>query len=135
MPLELTNLEKAIDSLEEVVFLSKNLPEGVPADVIRDSVIQRFEYTFELSLKLMQRWIKLNISPEDARPITRKDLFRLAARKGLISNPGAWFDYNDASNQVAHTYSEQFAGEVYEAALRFFEDVKCFYQELEKHND
>ncbi len=35
----------------------------------------------ELGWKLLQRWIKLNVGPEEAEPRTKKDLFRLAAKK------------------------------------------------------
>ena len=135
MALDLSSLAKAMTSLHEAIHYSLNLPEGISADIVRDSVIQRFEYTYELSWKLLQRWIRMNISPEDAEPRTKKDLFRLAAKKGIISNPERWFEFSEARNNVAHTYNEKDANYVYDVALRFLPDVKALFHQLEQHND
>ena len=81
MSLDLSSLKKAMQSLEAAIIYFKNLPEDVAEDIVRDSVIQRFKYTYELAWKMMQRWIQINVSPEDAEPRTKKDLFRLAAKK------------------------------------------------------
>jgi len=135
MTLDLSALEKAIASLEEAISVSQKLPSQVSFGIVRDSVIQRFEYTYELGWKLLQRWIKLNISPEDAEPRTKKDLFRLAAKKQMIENPEAWFLFAEARNEVAHTYNEKNAQHVYDVALNFLPAVKTLYSELEQHND
>src|SRR3990167_6834100 len=119
MALALAGLEKAIASLDAAVNYSLHLPPGIDADIVRDSVIQRFEYTYELSWKLLQRWIKLNISPEEAEPRTKKDLFRLAAKKSLIHAPEQWFEFSEARNEVSHTYNEKRAQYVYDIALKF----------------
>ncbi len=135
MALELSGLEKAIASLGEAINYSQNLPEGINAEIVRDSVIQRFEYTYELSWKLLQRWIKVNVSPEDASPRTKKDLFRLAAKKQVITNPEAWFEFAEARNNIAHTYNEKNANYVYEVAVKFLVDAKKLYQTLKQNND
>lgn len=135
MALILTHLSKAISSLEEAIEYAKNLPEGISADIVRDSVIQRFEYTYELSWKLLQRWIRINIGPDEAEPRTKKDLFRLASKKEMIKNPEDWFNFAEARNNIAHTYNPSYAKNVYDTALHFLPVVKSLYQELEAHND
>ena len=45
MDLDFTPLESALKSLKEAVRRSEEAPAD---DVIRDAVIQRFEYTYEL---------------------------------------------------------------------------------------
>ncbi len=134
MALDLTGLKKAIASLDESVNYSNNLPEGIDAGIVRDSVIQRFEYTYELSWKLLQRWLKVNVSPEDAEPRTKKDLFRLAAKKKMINNVEDWFEFAEARNAVTHTCNESKAEYVYEVALKFLPASKALYQELESNN-
>ena len=66
------------------------------ADTIRANVIQNFEFTYELCWKFIQRWLRENRFLEEASlPRTRKDLFRMAARHGLIEHPERWFDYGE----------------------------------------
>ena len=135
MTLDLSGLKKAINSLNEAVEYSLNLPQGIDANIVRDSVIQRFEYTYELSWKLLQRWVKLNVSPEDSEPRTKKDLFRVAAKKQMINDSKQWFEFAEARNQVAHTYNQKNAEYVYNVALKFLPEVKFLYDELGQHND
>jgi nucleotidyltransferase substrate binding protein (TIGR01987 family) len=93
MPLDLTSLEKAVNALRAVLARAEDrtLMSGLDEttrQAIRSGVIQHFEFTFELCWKFMQRWLRENSIPEDADlPRTRKDLFRHAARLGLIEDP------------------------------------------------
>jgi len=135
MSLDLSALQKAIDSLDSAIQYSKKLPSNIDSTIVRDSVIQRFEYTYELGWKLLQRWVKQNISVEEAEPRTKKDLFRLAAKKNIITEPTAWFKFSEARNQVAHTYNERSAQYVYEVALDFLPSAKALLHELEQSND
>nr|WP_251365535.1 nucleotidyltransferase substrate binding protein [Coxiella-like endosymbiont of Rhipicephalus sanguineus] len=72
---------------------------NIAAHIVRDSVIQCFEYTYELGWKLLQRWIKLNVEPEEAEPRTKKHLFRLVAKK-MINNPSLWFEFNETRSPL-----------------------------------
>ncbi|MCW5588152.1 MAG: nucleotidyltransferase substrate binding protein [Legionellales bacterium] len=134
MLLDLSALKNAINSLEEAIQYSLHLPTNIKADIVRDSVIQRFEYSYELSWKLLQRWLSINVSPEEADPRTKKDLFRLAAQKKLIDNPEDWFEFAEARNNVAHTYNEKKAQYVYKIALKFLASAKYLLQKLEQAN-
>ena len=69
MSLLLEPLKKAIASLERSLKKPKD-------EFVRDSVVKRFEYTYELAWKVMQRWIKENVGPEVSDVLTRKELFR-----------------------------------------------------------
>lgn len=141
MVLNLTSLEKAVESLDDAVkvsldhgFMSKLSQEQ--ADTVRAGVIQNFEFTYELCWKFIQRWLKEHKHSEDAdHPRTRKDLFRIAAKSGLIDEPERWFDYGDARNITAHTYDRNTAQVVHGVALRFAKDAKELLSRLEKLND
>ncbi len=140
MSLNLESIQKAISALEAAVAVSENKAfmdnlRPVERNVIHSGVIQHFEFTYELCWKFIQRWIRLNNSPEDAEPRTRKELFRLAAKVGLIQNPGQWFLFTEARNLTSHTYNEAKADQVYASALDFLPESQFLCQQLEARND
>lgn len=141
MPLDLTSLRKAVSALEQALLRCENEAllaglDEVTRNVLRAGVIQHFEFTFELSWKFIQRWIRLNRTPEDADfPRTRKELFRLAARAGLIEDPAPWFVYAEARNLTSHTYNDEEAARVYDVARRFAGDARHLLSRMEAAND
>lgn len=105
-------------------------------EAIRAGVIQHFKVAYEQCWKFVQRWIRENQKPEDAdHPRTRKDLFRAAARYGLIPDPVVWFLYGDARNLTSHIYDQRQANEVYEIAKQFAPDARALLDRLESLND
>ncbi|MBL4942401.1 MAG: nucleotidyltransferase substrate binding protein [Colwellia sp.] len=124
----LTPFKKALLSLEKALQQPKN-------EFIRDSVIQRFEYTYELAWKFLRRFLVADVGSETLAPLTRKDLFRLAADKKIIIDPLPWFEYHQARNTTSHTYDEVVAEQVYQSAKNFFDDAQLLYKELERRND
>ncbi len=128
MALILKDLEKALKSLHNALKLSKD-------DIVRDAAIQRFEYTYEIAWKLIQRWLKKNVGAEAVDALSKKDLFRMGAEKGLIDDPLKWFEYHEARNLASHTYNEMGADGVYYVAKRFAVDAENLLQALKKKND
>lgn len=98
----LTALISATARLQEAL----NMPE---TPLQRDATIQRFEFTFELSWKLMQRIIR-----DEGIPVFGpKDAIRHAARIGLINDPERWFYFLQARNHTTHLYNESESSEIY----------------------
>lgn len=123
----LTPFRKALASLEEVIAQPKN-------DFIRDATIQRFEYTYELAWKMIKRhldWAGFS----DTAALSRKDLFREAAKIGLIPDPERWFDYNRARNESSHAYNQEIAEDVYKIARDFLPDAAALLAALRGHHD
>jgi len=140
MSLDLTNLEKVVTSFERVLKVVNDKARMAELDsdqqeAIRAGVIQNFELTYELSWKFIQRWLKEN-HPEDVELLrTRRDMFRHAAKQGLIEKSETWFEYGDARNMTAHTYSDDKARIVFETALKFLPDVQYLLKQLKERND
>ncbi len=101
-------LEKALDSLKRAVLQPKD-------EFSRDSVIQRFEYTFELSWKLLTKILEANAGSLSDNSV--KAVLREAARLGNIQNLSLWFEFHKARNITSHTYNEVTAEEVYAKAV------------------
>jgi nucleotidyltransferase substrate binding protein (TIGR01987 family) len=141
MSLDLSSLEKAVTALGDVT--ARSLDEALMGSLddvtrcaIRAGVVQHFEFTYELSWKFIQRWLKVNQPEGDpGLPRTRKELFRLAARVGLIDDPTPWFTFGDARNLTSHTYDEERARQVYEVALDFLAEARDLLARLTARND
>lgn len=125
--LDLSPLKKALTSLEAALAEPKT-------EFIRDSAIQRFEYTYELAWKMLKRQLERDEGSESVDHLGRKDLYRLAAEKGLIADVEAWFQFHADRNRTSHTYNESTAEDVYQTACRFAPAARALLAELEKKN-
>jgi len=114
-------LAKAIIHLEEGVGQASAMPEN---ELMRDGVIQRFEYTMDLSWKLMQRYLKLIAELDESNIYSKKDLFREAAKLKLIESAESWIGHYEARNQTLHDYNFDKAKLVYERAKTFLPDAQ-----------
>jgi nucleotidyltransferase substrate binding protein (TIGR01987 family) len=139
--LDLSNFEKAQLQLESVAERSKDeafmaAQDEITRNAIRSGAIQHFEIVYELCWKFMRRWIRENRTPEEAdHARTRKDLFRLAARCGLIRDPLTWFAYAEARNLSVHTYNQKEADAVYSLIEPFVRDARYLLERLRETND
>lgn len=129
MKLDITPLQKAIVSLKEALALYKGVAgDAGLRDTVRDGVIQRFEYTFELSWKMIKRYLEMYMT-EKTDELASKDLFRRGKEAGLISDTEKWFVFREARNKTSHTYDKKAAEAVYNAAVDFIRHAG----ELEKN--
>ena len=127
--LNLEPLEKAIEQLRSGIKQSQADPDN---ELLRDGVIQRFEYTMDLSWKMIQRYLKHIAQVEESAIRTKKDLFREGGRLGLIANVESWFGYYEARNETSHTYDPQIAEAVFKQAELFLPDAMSLLKAL-KH--
>jgi nucleotidyltransferase substrate binding protein (TIGR01987 family) len=116
-----------MEALAEAPFLEENYYK-----IFRAAIIQNFEFSFELCWKFMRRWLEVEEKGEVDAMYTKKDLFRIAHRKGLISDSVLWFTYLDARNETTHAYDEIKADKVYTIAKDFITEFAYFIRELEK---
>lgn len=140
MSLELGSLQKAVSALHEVLAKCEDEAfmrqlDDVARNAMRSGAIQHFEFTYELCLKLMKRWLELNIGPAAADGATVREVFRRAVESQLIVDVEAWMRHRDARNRTSHTYDLAVADVVYAAAHDFARDAKGFLQALEVRND
>ncbi len=121
--LDLSSLLNAVSRLEEAFA-------APPAnDLERDGCIQRFEYTYELCWKMMRRQLVL-MDVGDADLLGRRELFREAARRGLITDPELWFSFQKARNLTSHNYDTDKAEETYKTASTFVSHARALLNEL-----
>jgi len=133
LQLDFSNLKLALDSLK--VAIDKYL-EDTQNEFVRDSVVQRFEYSYELSWKMLKRQLEQDAaSPESIDQLSYKDLIRHGAEKGFITDPQAWFVFRHFRNMTSHTYNVSKAIEVARASIDFHGAAEELYQRLIASND
>lgn len=131
MPINLSALTKAYSALVNAVERTENSP---PDDMLRDACIQRFEYTFELCIKLLKRQLAKIEMPSQIDLMSYKDLIRSGAQHGLIDDPLAWFDFREKRNITSHTYDEKKAEDIYKILTAFIEKSGLLLQQLRFRN-
>lgn len=129
MQLDLSALEKALASLARALVRA----QGLPADEeLRDASIQRFEYSFELAWKMLKRRLEMDVPSTDAvDALSYRAMIRVAAERGLLANPQAWFDYRDQRNLTSHTYDAAVAQRVYACVADFKRDADALLLALQ----
>ncbi|MBF0294710.1 MAG: nucleotidyltransferase substrate binding protein [Magnetococcales bacterium] len=127
-------LQDALRSLETALRLHHD-KAGEDRELelaLQDSVVQRFEYTYELAWNAMRRWIAENDHPQAAEPVySRKELFRRAARLGLIPDPIPWMEFHAARNVSAHPYEKSNARRAFQAARELVKEGRVLLERLE----
>ncbi len=132
MTLDLSSFEKALQSLLDSIdiYSSGLVPIGSSAEkLFRDGIIQRFEYTFELSWKMLKRYFEM-YGLEKVDTFTNKQFFRLAFEQGLIKNAEVWMGYLQRRNLTSHVYDEEVARKVYSTVNDFYLDAKVLLANL-----
>jgi nucleotidyltransferase substrate binding protein (TIGR01987 family) len=131
MSLDITSLGNAVRRLREGLARY----EREPADVqIRDGLIQRFEFTYELSHKMLRRYLKETAaSPDDIDRMPFAELVRSGHVQGLLrSDWPAWRRFREMRARTSHTYDTKVASQVASAIPGFLEEAEHFYAELQR---
>ncbi|WP_386688732.1 nucleotidyltransferase substrate binding protein [Lonepinella sp. MS14437] len=101
---------------------------------IRDGLIQRFEFTYELSYKMLKRYLaQISPNPEQYDSMSFQDLIRSGNEKGLLL--GEWKDwktYREMRSRTSHTYDEDVALNVVEGIPQFLQEVVYLVEQLTK---
>ncbi len=132
MTLELTSFEKAIASLK----LALDEFEKTHSVFVKDSCIQRFEYTYDFSHKILKRQLeRMSAASSEIDLMSFQQLIRLGAESGLLLNSwDIWKDYRDARNATSHAYNEEKAQEVFEVIPDFYQEAKYLLEKLQERN-
>lgn len=124
MGLNYSSLQKAIVALEKgITIYQKKKEQDVLEDemeIIKSGIIQNFEICYEISWKLMKKWLEENIGRTEVDGISRKELFRIASQNKLIDDIEKWFVFHEARNMTSHDYDGIKAEEVFRNCYRIF---------------
>ena len=94
--------EKALMQLQKALAAPKS-------EYLRDAVIQRFEFTYELAWKALKAYL----ATQDLQVLSPKETLKVAFQQGLIDDGSAWSELHFKRNLTTHTYDEALAEEIY----------------------
>ena len=123
LKINLTNLDKALKTLKEAIDMDFTV-------VVRDAVIQRFEYTFELLWKTIKAYLK---EKEGIICNSPKSCFRELFSLNLIKQKETeiLLEMTDKRNLTSHTYIETIAQEIYSRIIKeYFVLMKSVMKKL-----
>lgn len=127
--IDLTSFEKALASLFEVIKIYNCDKTDL---ITRDSMIQRFEYTYSISLKMIKRYfVNGAFVLENIEGMTFNEMIRQANKMGLLrSNLEKWDNFRQKRNLTSHTYDEKIAQDVVEIIEDFALEAKYLLEKL-----
>jgi nucleotidyltransferase substrate binding protein (TIGR01987 family) len=116
-----SNFTKAFDKLKQSVkYIQQNfsseesLNDEILDEMLKEGLIQRFEYTHELAWNVMKDYAEYQGNPNIGGS---RDASREAFQLKLITNGQIWMDMISSRNKTSHTYNEEIANEIYDKIL------------------
>lgn len=120
------DLSKAVNRLGEAIEESKK----IDFSTLKDGVIQRFEFTIELSWKALKSLLNEEGIESATTP---KSTVKEAGKVGVIKNIDIWIEMLDDRNLTSHIYNQAIADEIYERIVnRYYEELKRNYEFLKE---
>ena len=127
--LDFTALENSLQRLGEVVEIYKKNPQDT---IVRDSLIQRFEFTYSITLKTLRKYfIERAFIVDDVNKLSFNEMVRTAMQLNLLkSDLAKWTEFREMRNLTSHTYDENVALKVSGIVPDFYEEITYLLKEL-----
>ncbi len=127
-----SNYSRAYKKLSEAIEYVKTIEEiessgSVLNDIVKQGLIQCFEYTHELGWNVMKDYAEYQGNSEIAGS---RDATREAFKMKLITDGKVWMDMIENRNRTSHTYNEDTANEIYQLIIEDY--YKAFHVFLKK---
>lgn len=130
--LNLQPLARAITRLDEgwQRYLREQADEQ-----IRDGLIQRFEFTYEISHKTLKRYLEsTSANPAQFDAMAFQDIIRTANEQGLLAGDwNDWKQYREMRSRTSHTYDEATALAVVGGIEKFLNEARFLQQRLQEY--
>ncbi len=134
-----SNYNKALKKLTEAVeYIKKHIEEQeidlkigsaeeILDEIIKEGLIQRFEYTHELAWNVMKDFLS---EVGNIKTYGSKDATREAFKTELITKGDVWMEMIKSRNKTSHTYNEETADEIYSKIINEYHSVFLDFQQV-----
>jgi nucleotidyltransferase substrate binding protein (TIGR01987 family) len=116
----LVRLRQAIEIVAKKLDFEENVDE-----IIKEGLIQRFEYTHELAWKVMKDYAEYQGYTDIGGS---RDAIRKALEINIISD-GHWMDTIKDHNQTSHNYDDNTATQIFENIIKIYFPLFCKFEE------
>ena len=99
------------------------------SDIVRDSAIQRFEFSIDMAWKLLKTCLEEKHGVVCQSP---KECFREAYKQKVLPYDEFWLELVDMRNQTSHTYKEELAQNVFERLPKDAEYLAALLKAVER---
>lgn len=123
------NYTKAVDRLREVIALydvNKDIP--MMNNIIRDSLIQRFEICYELSWKTIKEYMIFEGYEVGTSP---RSILKAAYQNELLDSEELWLNMISDRNVASHEYNEDYINEVTLRIQGYFNQFELLWKKLQ----
>ena len=137
MKLSTKSFEKALRQLEvSFSYLNSELAKKDTGlkDQFRAATIKAFEYTYEISVKMIRRQLIQNsANPAEIQGLAFWDMIRTAADSGLVKDISSFRIYREKRNITSHIYNAEKAEEIITIIDEFISDMHFLLDQLKEH--
>ncbi|HBY05671.1 TPA: nucleotidyltransferase [Candidatus Dependentiae bacterium] len=131
---KLASAQKALMRFEEALVKMEAQGEISDYELIRDSVIQRFEFTYEMTWRLLRLFLeKVKLVSLDQLTSPRQ-IFRVAAQVNILSSADLKIvsDIIEDRNKTTHTYDEEVAEEIAHKLRLYADFMKSIIEQISR---
>lgn len=129
--LNISALENAEKKLKEMLL---RYEKESGDEAVRDSVIQRFEFTYSIALKTLRKYfIERAFVLEEVNQMSFNEMIRTASQLNLLSsNLEKWTVFREMRNMTSHTYDEEIALQVLSIIPDFSKEISFMITRLKE---
>lgn len=121
-------LERAIERLKEGM---DDYLAHTGLIIVRDGLVQRFEFTYELSHNTLRRFLESKAKGKERVKLSFPVLIRTACDEGLLLGDWpAWKGYRKMRGKSSHSYEEKVAAEVIAVIPGFIKEAEFLRDRL-----
>ncbi|MFM2344245.1 MAG: hypothetical protein RLZZ210_855 [Pseudomonadota bacterium] len=132
--LNLDIFEKAVYSLKDALTEYAKDKTNI---YVRDACIKRFEYCYDLSTKMIKRFLSITSEQaEDIQSMDFQNIIRRGFTKKILQNSwDKWWEYRANRNKTSHSYDEINAISIVEELGLFYDEILFLLEALKNKNE
>ena len=128
--LNLTILKNSFNTLKECYNDYTLQQDTKLKNYIKDSCIKRFEYTYETSKKIMNKFLKKEYDKTE-KELSINNIFREMYAIGLIKNFENWVNYREKRNLSSQEYCVEKIDTIIDIVPAFIDDTEYIIKHIE----